>query len=149
MNEAPENFDALQKLLALKRHEQPPPGYFDRLPGLILSRLDEPEAEPEFWSRLLSGFILRPAFAYSLGLVFCGALATGIGYAVRVVPNQAASQPMSSESWGLAAQTTGLPPDGNAPRLHVAGFNGFETNSQPSLFEGVGVKTETVNFEHR
>lgn len=39
-----ETFAELRQLLALKRHEQPPPGYFDRLPGDIIARLRESES---------------------------------------------------------------------------------------------------------
>ena len=152
MNANPENFDALRKLLVLKRHELPPPGYFDRLPGLIMARLERGEEKPTFWSRFLAGFILRPAFAYTLGLVFCGALATGVSYALRLQPTQAAAHPLEPTDWGVASLTPESSADytPSAPRLHVAGFTGFDTNdtSQPqtSLFN-YDVRTSPVNFE--
>jgi hypothetical protein len=150
MSEDQENFEALRKLLSLKRHEQPPPGYFDRLPGQILSRLNKPEPQASLWERLMEGIVLRPAFAYSLGLVFCGTLALGIGYAVSVAPEQTANQVIPSEynNWGQSSPTFAAQPEENhSPRLHVAGFVENNTNAQPSLFENPGFQTETVNFE--
>src|SRR5580698_887876 len=41
MNNGPENFEELRKLLKVKRYEQPPPGYFSRLPDSIVNRLEK------------------------------------------------------------------------------------------------------------
>ena len=67
----PDDFDRLRKLLALKRYEQPPPGYFDNLHRRITARLEmEPERE-SWWSRWVSGLVLKPSAAYGTALAVC------------------------------------------------------------------------------
>lgn len=80
METAPPDFSRLQKLLAAKRHEQPPPGYLDRLPGQITARLRaEAAAQPEpWWRQLLASFQTKPAWAIAFSFLALGALTTGI-----------------------------------------------------------------------
>ena len=43
MNDERENFDALQRLLKVKRYEQPPPRYFNEFSGQVLARISAGE----------------------------------------------------------------------------------------------------------
>ena len=66
MNTEPESFDELRRLMAVKRHEEPPPAYFQNLSGKIVSRIERGEGQLTLWERLSSNFTLRPAFALRL-----------------------------------------------------------------------------------
>ena len=80
METVPPDFSRLQKLLAAKRHEQPPPGYLDRLPGQITARLraDEAATPEPWWRQLLASFHTKPAWAIAFSVLALGALTTGI-----------------------------------------------------------------------
>jgi hypothetical protein len=84
MNQDSENFDSLRQLLALKRHEIPPPGYFDRLPRDIMARIKSGDTGQEFggessWlHRLLGVFDLKPIFAGAFGTAVCAFLVSGV-----------------------------------------------------------------------
>ncbi|HEY2082228.1 MAG TPA: hypothetical protein VGI88_05545, partial [Verrucomicrobiae bacterium] len=73
MNPDSENFDSLQRLLALKRHEIPPPGYFDRFSRDVMARIKAGENggaigfELSWFQRLLSIFDVKPLFAGAFG----------------------------------------------------------------------------------
>ena len=69
----------MKKLLALKRHEEPPPGYFDRLPGEIRARIAHAQASPEpWWRRWLASWDLSPALATSYAVVAVTLVVGGI-----------------------------------------------------------------------
>ena len=68
----PDEFESVRKLLALKRHEEPPPGYFDRLPGEVRARITHAQANPEpFWRRWLESWVLSPQLATSYAALAC------------------------------------------------------------------------------
>jgi hypothetical protein len=79
MGSAPEDFDSLQKLLRLKRYEQPPPRYFNEFSGRVLARIEAGEARASWWERL--GFDLRPAMAAVAGVFACGLVVYGVATA--------------------------------------------------------------------
>ncbi len=69
-------FPELQRLLALKRHEQPPPGYFDRFPLRVMARIEAMERNvPTPWWKSLLATLTAPS-----GLVGVNALVVaGLG----------------------------------------------------------------------
>lgn len=118
-----ENFGQLQKLLALKRHEQPPPGYFNRLPGEVVSRLRtelRADADPlaklnqeaPWLLRLWQQLETKPAFAGAFGAGVCALLLAGIYFAEKpdatsTLPNSAAFQPNASLVASSPVDSTG------------------------------------------
>ena len=74
-----ENFDKLRTLLTLKNHEQPPPGYFNRLPGKILARIEASElaSQSTWWDWLVERFDARPILACAYGFTISGLLLMG------------------------------------------------------------------------
>ncbi len=79
METSPEKFDSLQKLLRLKRHEQPPPRYFNEFSGKILARIEKGEGVEvkRWWHRW--GFDLRPALMGAGAVAACAAIFFSIG----------------------------------------------------------------------
>jgi len=85
-----ENFEGLRRLLALKRHEQPPPGYFQDFSGHVIARLRAGERADRsgFWEslsweapwlqRLWGAFETKPIMAGALGMIVCGFLVSGV-----------------------------------------------------------------------
>src|SRR5271166_1499249 len=83
MSNSPENADNLQKLLKLKRYEQPPPGYFNNFSLKILHRIEsEEEHNPDTaWIRkLLMILETNPIAAGIFGVSVCSLLISGIAY---------------------------------------------------------------------
>lgn len=79
MTDNGEDFEKLRRLLALKRHEQPPPGYFNRLPDRITARIEIEEAAPSssWWGWLAAHFDARPLLACTCGVAIGGLMLTG------------------------------------------------------------------------
>ena len=87
MNPDPETFERLRRLLALKRHEQPPPGYFDRFRREVMARIRESESAaglaifqpPMPWlQRLWNALEARAVFPTAFGAAVCGLLILGL-----------------------------------------------------------------------
>jgi len=95
MKENENNFESLRHLLALKRHEIPPPGYFNDFSRQVIQRVRSGDtgdsatfAEHLFdqspWlTRLAQAFTMKPAFAGGFAGTLCMLLLFGIVYAER------------------------------------------------------------------
>ena len=95
MNENENNFESLRRLLALKRHETPPPGYFNDFSSQVLQRIRLGQTEKSanlfeelfnhapWLANLLHAFDTRPVFAGGFAGALCLLLLFGIVYAER------------------------------------------------------------------
>jgi hypothetical protein len=151
MNSDQENFEALRKLLALKKYEQPPPRYFSELSTRILNRIErEPRTIP-FWERFFPNIGLNPALAYSFGLLACGTLVFGIGYSLKTESEQTVTHPFGDGNRSIAAMPAPQDVSGlslsNYQVNQLASTNpvmGSET--LPSLFDGLNLNVTPVNY---
>jgi hypothetical protein len=95
MNEHENNFESLRRLLVLKRHETPPPGYFNYFSRQVLQRiragdtgksanwLEELFGQATWLGKLLQAFDVKPVFASAFAGALCLLLFLGIIYAER------------------------------------------------------------------
>src|SRR5208282_3392916 len=122
MNENQTNFESLRRLLALKRHETPPPGYFNNFSSQVMARLRAGETEmADGWSgRLfasmpwllsaLQAVETRPVFAGGFATALCAMLLFGAVIAQR--PDSASTafmQPAAPDAASFASATPAAP----------------------------------------
>jgi hypothetical protein len=137
MNPDLEKFETLRKLMALKRHEQPPPEYLNELHDRIITRIEHGEGQLNLWDKLSAHFSLRPSLACAFGLTVCGALGMSALYMVKQEMTQAADSSSGLTVKGpVPANAFASQTEPAAPPLHVANWLG-NTNptaeSQPQL----------------
>jgi len=89
MQSEPQDFVELRRLLALKRHEQPPPGYFNQFHRQVIARIRAGEEVREessrarfflefpFLAKLWAALEAKPVLAGAFGVAVCGLLTTG------------------------------------------------------------------------
>ena len=167
-------FEQLQRLLAVKRYEQPPPGFFNNFSSKVIARIeagDRGEAtvlawEERFWGmawlqRIWSALETKPAFAAALGVVVSGAVIGGIvasegletesvnpdPVVAQSVPRPAAAVP--NELTAVAAPNSALPVAAPASFNPVDSLSGSQLGSR-SLFEQIPqVQVQSVGFPLR
>ncbi|HVM51185.1 MAG TPA: hypothetical protein VMU04_24360 [Candidatus Acidoferrum sp.] len=111
MSQDSHEFESLRRLLALKRHEQPPPGYFEHFSGEVIARIKAGEGAHEsamerlFWDapwlqRLWAALETKPIMAGAFGAAVCALLVGSV-----VLSERPETQPLVS---GLTA-TTAIP----------------------------------------
>ena|SRR6266581_1238036 len=154
MSSSPENFDSLKSLLALKRHEQPPPGYFAEFPRRVRARLEREPSLPvlPWWQRLGLSFELTPALACSFGVLVCGMLLTGVVYSFQDEPPPPVFQPAAGNFSTLAITPSMAPVSAGST---LQGNNSDAGSSSPSvgttafpnfLFNGLNLQAAPVSY---
>ena len=80
MNPDSEQFELLRKLLVLKQHEEPPPGYFNRFSGQVIARIkagDQAEDGPAWVRKLRAIFEAKPMLTGAFGAAVCALAISG------------------------------------------------------------------------
>jgi hypothetical protein len=93
MSASPPDFGRLQKLLLLKRHEQPPPGYFANFSDKVIARIEAGRlaVRSSWWQQLRSGLDAKPLVACGYGCMVAGLLVIGVGVSQTVEPDNTAA----------------------------------------------------------
>jgi hypothetical protein len=142
MNPDSENFDSLRQLLALKRHEVPPPGYFDRFSRDVMARIKSGDnggavgADISWFQRLLSVFDVKPVFAGAFGTAVCAFLISGV-----ISSEQSPVVATGTPSLGNPSMATALPVNSSVEDQVVAS----STNSG-SLFDQFSLQTTPASY---
>jgi hypothetical protein len=140
-------FQQLRKLLALKKHELPPPGYFDRFSEQVRSRIEaeRSDASATWWENLWERFQLKPAMVLAYSSLVCGLLITGVMMANRVQTGGEMANP-SNGTMPASPDALATAASDNPLAIKVA-----QTNQEPApanLFSP-SVPVERVNFEKK
>jgi hypothetical protein len=102
MHKESDDFSELRKLLTIKRHEAPPPGYFHRFSDKVIARIETQQsfdATPG-WRRWLAQLLNRPATSGAFAMLL-GAVAVG---SLGLMQNQVANQSLpSAAAWAAPA----------------------------------------------
>jgi len=144
--------EKVQRIIALKRFEQPPPGYFHLLPDRIINRLEKGEGRAKFWEKWLAGFTVRPALAYAFGLTVCGVVTLGMFYQPNTGNGAQVSPSASDALWAAAAAEAAAADESDPSRgLPIAPWLGstnpaYAPSSVASGFETAEVQTVPVAF---
>ncbi len=144
-------FDLVRRALALKRHESPPPRYFNELPGKILSRLAEPE-KPEpvpFLEQIRRAFVLRPMLATGAGML-AGVMVLGIAALSMFPTGQQAQGPAATLGQAPAIPdgvlpTAAEPLPANALADLLLSSSNAPAAVQPSIFDSFKVDTSRAS----
>lgn len=161
MNPNEDNYEQLQKLLTLKRHEQPPPGYFHGFSDKVIARLEAENAAPySWWQRWISNFDAKPVVACAYGVAVGVLLLFGVGFAQIFENEQADTLALKSANHSPWLASTPIPsvvapgnfvnPQFVSSASAPSSINPVVNSGPPSfLFDGSGLKAETASFKFR
>jgi hypothetical protein len=163
MKENHPNFESLRHLLALKRHEMPPPGYFNNFSRHVMARIRAGEAEAsvslaERWlgktpwlQELLQSLETKPVFAGGFATVICMLLLFGAMIEQRPESaSQAFLQPATQELASFASATpAALTQPVNQMLIADNSTNpviNFQSSSVTAAFDQIPLSAEFVTY---
>ena len=158
MNET-ENFESLRRLLSLKRHEIPPPGYFNNFSRDVIARIKtgetgEPAGGLSWLRQLWETFETKPIFAGAFGAAVCGLLIS----AAMSPEDNAASMPAQMGGVAVVAAPETARSSATQPSQMLAAFDQASGHSQAvsstnaaepslnSLFDQAQIHAQPVSF---
>jgi hypothetical protein len=139
MNESENNFEALRRLLALKRHEIPPPGYFSNFSGNVIAHIRAGEngsgksfAGTSWLAKFLQIFEAKPAFAGAFASAMGLILVFGIVFSEQ--SGDSVPQSLFTQATGNSAPLASISP-AILPSLPASTLldTGVSSNSMSSL----------------
>jgi len=152
----PDDFQDLQRLLRLKRHEQPPPGYFEGFSSKVIAEIKASQMvhESSWWERFFIGFDAKPALVCAYSLVVCSSLLYGLGFFGTGEANF--RNDFVAQSIWFGTETPALPADRvdlRADRFdsrHVSFplIGGATVGAEKAslLFDGTGLKVNRASY---
>ncbi len=112
----PDDFEELRKLLTIKRHEVPPPGYFESLPRKVMTRVEMTELGiySTWWEWIVARFDAKPVLACAYGFAVSGLLLLGFRLSQQF-EQEVAAMPSQGGPWLAAAPDLLTSPNGILP----------------------------------
>jgi len=156
MSTAPEEFDKLQKLLKLKRYEQPPPGYFNNFSTNVINRLEREierggSGEADWIKRFLGILETNPIAAGLFGMSVCGLLISGIAYSqsrTALASSDASNVIIDVADSGMNANTPQWTKTASVDSLAPSTSAVFGTNEGGTVFDGISLpKSQLINLQ--
>ena len=144
MNADQPDFEPLRRLLKLKRHEQPPPRYFNDFSNQVINRLRAGLPEeggdalenlalaPAWWTKLVATFQREPMFAGAIATAVCGLLVAGAIYTENMDPGLTQQ---GSGSLGSQALVGSVPAFGTVSALGLNRTNPASSLNGASIFD--------------
>jgi hypothetical protein len=141
-------FRLLKKLLALKRHENPPPGYFENFSGKVTARLraaEEARPDGSYWQWLARGLEWRTALVGLYAVSFIGLVTWGIYFGMKTGNENVASQPPPATATPVMVTGTGgnAGKDADQKTMIVAS----NANAPDFLFAPPSLQTAPTGFQ--
>jgi hypothetical protein len=153
----------LKILLALKHHEQPPPGYFDQLPSAIIHRLKTEQTSRisfSWFENFFAKLAIEPKLAYGVGLMVGASVILGGSYFVQTKPVDTAANPAANPSgsqpeeenedgnWIRSPRITDSPRAAFVQTTHLFTNSPVRSLAPPSfLFEGPSLQMHAVSYK--